>query len=587
MTATVAVFGGGVGGLTAAHELGERGFSVDVFERRPIVAAGGKARSIRVPGSAVGDRKPLPGEHGFRFFPGFYQHIPDTMERIPIEGQNKSVVDNLVTATKGLFAGERIAITIPGSFPDTIDEIKSSLFGAIAASQVGVDPEELRFFIERLLVLLTMCPKRRFKELETKSWFEFVDADGRSNAYKKYLADGMTRRCVAARADEMSARTCGVILLQLLGCFEPGMHLDRLLNAPTNDAWIDPWVAHSQSLGVRFHGEQELTGFECHGGRITGATVQGPDGPAQITADYYVAALPVDRMAPLVTDAMRAAAPSLEGMQELMDDVRWMNGIQFFLDRPLPIVKGHIVYPDGPFSLTSVSQAQFWADVDLSGYGDGTVKDVLSVDISDWETPGVLFNKRAMDLTPKEIEQEVIEQLSRALNRDGEVGFPTDAIRHVFLDDDIVSPNPPGQPLVNLEPLLINKVNAWELRPPAVTGMENFFLAADYVQTNTDLATMEGANEAARRAVNGILEVERSRGGMTDQDDCRVFELREPAVFRPFKNLDDSLLDSNIEHLSEFLPAGFASAMLGFADVDGLAKLVDVKVLADLFPFHF
>ena len=33
----------------------------------------------------------------------------------------------------------------------------------------------------------------------------------------------------------------------------------------------------------------------------------------------------------------------------------------------------------------------------------------------------------------------------------------------------------------------------------------NLFLAADFVRTHTDLATMEGANEAARRAVNGIL----------------------------------------------------------------------------------
>ena len=28
-----------------------------------------------------------PGEHGFRFFPGFYHHIPDTMRRIP-DGKN-------------------------------------------------------------------------------------------------------------------------------------------------------------------------------------------------------------------------------------------------------------------------------------------------------------------------------------------------------------------------------------------------------------------------------------------------------------------------------------------------------------------
>ena len=34
----------------------------------------------------------------------------------------------------------------------------------------------------------------------------------------------------------------------------------------------------------------------------------------------------------------------------------------------------------------------------------------------------------------------------------------------------------------------------------------NLYLASDFVRTHTDLATMEGANEAARRAVNAILE---------------------------------------------------------------------------------
>src|SRR4051794_41489687 len=80
----VAVLGGGMAGLAAAHELAERGFLVDVYERK---ALGGKARSIPVEGTAAGGRKPLPGEHGFRFFPGFYHHVPDTMRPIPF-GKN-------------------------------------------------------------------------------------------------------------------------------------------------------------------------------------------------------------------------------------------------------------------------------------------------------------------------------------------------------------------------------------------------------------------------------------------------------------------------------------------------------------------
>src|SRR6476660_5795728 len=113
----VAVLGGGMAGLAAAHELIERGFKVDVYERK---ALGGKARSIPVKGTAAGGRKPLPGEHGFRFFPGFYHHVPDTMRRIPFPGNKNGVWDNLVTApdTKSPRTGGRADGTVFGIAPD-------------------------------------------------------------------------------------------------------------------------------------------------------------------------------------------------------------------------------------------------------------------------------------------------------------------------------------------------------------------------------------------------------------------------------------------------------------------------------------
>src|SRR5205085_2138500 len=91
----VAVLGGGMAGLAAAHELIERGFTVTVYEP---TALGGKARSIPVPGTATGGRRDLPGEHGFRFFPGFYHHVPDSMRRIPFGNNPNGVHDNLVSA---------------------------------------------------------------------------------------------------------------------------------------------------------------------------------------------------------------------------------------------------------------------------------------------------------------------------------------------------------------------------------------------------------------------------------------------------------------------------------------------------------
>ena len=77
----------------------------------------------------------------------------------------------------------------------------------------------------------------------------------------------------------------------------------------------------------------------------------------------------------------------------------------------------------------------------------------------------------------------------------------------------------------NDEPLLVNTANSWSLRPEASTGIANLFLAADYVRTNTDLATMEGANEAARRAVNGIIAASGSAAAP-----CQIWPLHEPDI---------------------------------------------------------
>jgi len=80
----VAVFGAGIAGLTAAHELSERGFSVDVFESGGAV--GGLAATQRFPSTRIFENEDvakknwLPGEHGFRAFYSFYRHLTDTMQ---------------------------------------------------------------------------------------------------------------------------------------------------------------------------------------------------------------------------------------------------------------------------------------------------------------------------------------------------------------------------------------------------------------------------------------------------------------------------------------------------------------------------
>ena len=94
--------------------------------------------------------------------------------------------------------------------------------------------------------------------------------------------------------------------------------------------------------------------------RITGVTVCENGTPRQETADYYVAAVPVEVMASLVTDALKQADPQLGRLASLR--YSWMNGIQLYLKRDVPVVRGHSNYCDSPWALTSISQPQFWRE---------------------------------------------------------------------------------------------------------------------------------------------------------------------------------------------------------------------------------
>ena len=128
MAPTVAILGGGVAGLSAAHELVERGFEVTVYEKHHI--PGGKARSFPKRGTGTAPRNDLPGEHGFRFFPGFYQHLPDTMRRIPFHGQPDGVFGNLVEATRVEIAQDgKKAIISAARFPESLADLECDLPG--------------------------------------------------------------------------------------------------------------------------------------------------------------------------------------------------------------------------------------------------------------------------------------------------------------------------------------------------------------------------------------------------------------------------------------------------------------------------
>ena len=537
----VAVLGGGMAGLAAAHELAERGFRVHVYERN---ALGGKARSLGVPRTAGPGRRPLPGEHGFRFFPGFYHHVPDSMRRIPVRGNKNGVWDNFrdATETKSPRTNGRADATLFGAAPDP--EAAASPGGLQRVlveelvKQQGVRPDEAEFFANRLHVFLTSSDQRRFGQWEHTTWWDFVRAEGKSDEYKKVIARGLTRSLVAAKETVASTRTIGNMAEAFVMNFQNRGNdgsPDRVLNAPTNEAWIRPWVHQLRRIGVRFHVGQEVVALEMRKGRIASARARDRKGRRRrIEADWFVCAMPVERARRLWTPQVLRRAPSLEQMDKLQTD--WMVGIQFYLKRPVDFPKGHVTFVDAPWALTALTQAQFWDKIDFKRrYGRGTAVDCLSVDISDWDSPGILYKKPAKRCTRFQIEREVWAQMKAHLEDNGESVLPNDVLDAWFLDPG-VRWSKKARRNRNETPLLVNTASSWDRRPKPRTKIPNLFLAGDYVQTDIDLATMEGANESGREAVNQLLDAAGSK-----KQPAKKFKLYDPPEFEAEKRADAEL----------------------------------------------
>jgi hypothetical protein len=209
-----------------------------------------------VPGSARGRKRPLPAEHGARFIPGIYQNLPDTMRRIPFGSSPNGTFDNLVAASQDTYArsGGRedwnISFTPTDTRPWTFEQFRETL---IASLEIGthLPPQEVAFFVDRLYVFFSSCDARRFGEWERMSWWDFVAAEHFSEDYQRLLISSATRLVLGSKATEACARTLGLLWeAGVYNFFGRGANgpWDRVLNAPTNEALIDPWLAHLRSL---------------------------------------------------------------------------------------------------------------------------------------------------------------------------------------------------------------------------------------------------------------------------------------------------------------------------------------------------
>ena len=270
----VVIAGGGIGGLSAAHELVTRGFDVEVYEHHDI--PGGKARSLGVPDTGKDGRHDLPAEHGFRFFPGYYRHVIDTMQHTPYWDTDETICDRLVNVDQEALASFTTrAIVTPAKMPSTLSGFLKLRRQMKSQPSVTFDKGELWYYMGKLWQIVTSCHERRDDQYEQIPWWEFVGAENRSDNYQKYLAD-ISRTLVAADPKKVSTRTNGNVWTQtLMGMW--GERGDRVLDGPTNEIWIYPWLKFLMDQGVKYYVNASVMEVTTNDKEVTGLRVVSAD----------------------------------------------------------------------------------------------------------------------------------------------------------------------------------------------------------------------------------------------------------------------------------------------------------------------
>lgn len=337
---------------------------------------------------------------------------------------------------------------------------------------------------------------------------------------------------------------------------------DRALNAPTSAAWIDPWTAQllnpppstvpgtptPTKVAIKTGTvDAVVTTLSGTGRRVTSLKVT-TNAPGQKTIavgpnDSVVFAVSLNGARALIaSDPGLTAEPELARLSPTGGVKNGnMNGIQFYLTLGSlsgPLIRGHYLLVESSWAITALSQDSRWWKAGAAPTGG-----ILSVIISDWATasPG---GKSALASNDDELTTELWRQLREAIPQ-LPVAKPPYAI------DVGMTWNAALGTRVNTEPMLVNTTKSWADRPHAgLTGsVANLVIAGDFVRGITDFASMELANETARRAVNVLLQ----RDGLTTHPPCKVYDKLEHLSV-------GALLTAAVKQLSK--TAAFAVAKL-------------------------
>ena len=508
----VIIIGGGISGLTAAHELIELNYNVTIIERNDIV--GGVARTY-------GNEKICPYEYSWRAYGKWYQNVYNLMKRIPFS-KTETVYNKLVV----LNAGEKTCNKEIPNYQNTFTNI--NMF------------EKIKMFI---LIFNFITSSNERNKLEYSKM-----------GIRKYLLDNNTTKELENKVGKIVGPYLGfdyqnASIYDLLYHYEMFYkHSDETNNfnitsLPTNYCWFDPWLKYliNKGLNIKLNTEvkqinindkNELTHIVVYD-RINNET-------SEINGDYYINCTGPEILEKLL-NPYKFYTPYknfFNNIKKVADNGRQIQlSIYYYLDKKIFLSnKNTLAYlPNTPWLLMVLPTGHIWGDEHLSKFCKKEIKEVISVGICEPYVNGLKIKKPWSKCTIDEIKIEAWYQLIN----------DKDFINNICIEDNIELKNVniinfkmwdsykfKNGKMDTYEPKWANNINTIQYRPKSKTPINNLFIGGSYSDTTTGCYSMESAAESGKIAAKELCKYDKK------EENIYLYTKNRWLLTAPIRNID-------------------------------------------------
>ncbi len=501
---SVGIFGAGIAGLSAAHELCLAGYSVHIFESSDSI--GGMAKSYRYPDG-------LPSEYSWRGYGQFYKNVFDIMKKVP--GPTGS----------SIYSTE---LSRPIKFILTKDDTTDSL--------EATDWTKNFTFFDWLVLYLQMARE--------------MCSDDRTSDYASINATSFLKHNIDKRNLTFISSIYGpwlgidparTSLHHLFNFFRLIEHPDLpqpyvhqadsdgpmwfhgsgsqwlTLRSPTSESWFNPWSSYLiDNFNLEINLEHRLNNFNMLNNEIDSVTIFNQNNESmKLKFDYYIMATTPFAAAEIIkkSNLQIQNDPQLKLFKHLISDgphIQVSFRIGFFDKIIIPEKYMAFILPDSEFNLTFYFQDSVWKpEIYLGPLNQSLISGTACISYK----PGKLYGKSIVDLTEEEFKEEIKFQIRKCKNLNQIIanynsGKTLDQFKiNVFeiWKGWTFKESQSNNKLQTNELKWVNSTTTNQFMPEIRTSFNNLFLAGAHIKSSVDLYSMETACATGRDAAFQII----------------------------------------------------------------------------------